>query len=189
MARCALQLGYPFNFPFSVLLVVITFFHAYVLMADLCAVSSWRCDPVSKRLYPGPGLQCGQFYCWIVWQGTKGGGSLRVGWPLKSQGVLGPEWTANERPSESPCTLNMATTTTWPWLWSTKLIDLSIPHWPPLTIWTTLCTLSLRPVYSSCFLALKCWPEHTSANGFTCQKSSLPFSYYYIYSNLSLCYL
>lgn len=37
-------------------------------MADLCAVSSWRCDPVSMRLYPGPGLQCGEFYCW---QGTK----------------------------------------------------------------------------------------------------------------------
>lgn len=41
-------------------------------MTDLCAVSSWRHDPVSMRLYPGPGLQCGKLYCWIVWQGTKG---------------------------------------------------------------------------------------------------------------------
>lgn len=41
-------------------------------MADLCAVSSWRCDPVSVRLYPGLPLQCGQFYCSIVCWGTKG---------------------------------------------------------------------------------------------------------------------
>lgn len=152
-------------------------------MADLCAVCSWHCDPVSMRLYPGPGLQCGEFYCWIVWQGSKRR-SMRVGWPLKSQEVLGPEWTANERPSESPCTLNVATTATWPWLWSTKLIDLSIPHWPPLTIWTTLCSHS-----QTCVLVMlshtQMHNKTTSVNGFMHQKSSLPFSSYYIYSNIS----